>query len=367
MTQRVAALLDEAMSTLEPGNPDPVAAVLARGRAARRRTLGTGVLAVAVLIGAGVAVGTQVGEDEPPPLVSEVAEPPMPQQVGDTVVAGGLILPVPKGWRVARAGLVPGNCATGTMLDNTILIVAPGEGGCVFASIEVRGTKEVNPGGDLASGLPGRDDPIVASPRTYTVRGGEPAWLARGVDDEMNSPARPPGFRYYNTLLLPWSRVSVTFRVAGPDQQRIIDSMRTAPDRGTTRLVLPGTVTKANLTVPDATGRYQPSGYGKSTAPATVGAVLDLLRAQKSVVDNAHACASAGQRAARLTLYAAQPVAPSASPTGARSTLPALNPTTTVIISLGGGCQEAVSSDGGRVRLRDAAVNKLKRLFGIAG
>src|SRR2546421_6208398 len=124
MTQRVRALLDEAVSRLEPSTPDPVAAVVARGRAAGRRSLGAAILAVAVLIGGGVVVGLRLGGSEAPlPPASMPSEPPVPRQVGDTVVAGGLILPVPKGWRVARAGLVPGNCATGTMLDNTVLIV----------------------------------------------------------------------------------------------------------------------------------------------------------------------------------------------------------------------------------------------------
>jgi hypothetical protein len=90
--------------------------------------------------------------------------------------------------------------------------------------------------------------------------------------------------------------------------------------------------------------------------PATAAAVLDLMRGQTSVVDDAHACAGPGQRAARLTLDPSPIYEP---PYFGRTA-------TTVMISLGGGCQEAVSSDGGRVRLSDTIVNKLKRLFGIA-
>jgi hypothetical protein len=356
MTQRVGALLDEAVAGLEPKNPDPVPAVVARSRAARRRSLGAGILAVAVLIGGGVVVGTRAGGgggDAPP--AGPVPEAPTPRQVGDTVMAGDLTLPVPKGWRVVRAGQVPGDCAKGTMLEKTILISGPGEGGCVFAPIEVSGTRNVNPGGDAVS-LPSKgQNMIVTSPRTYTLRGGEPAWLARGVDDEWNSPAKAPGFRYFNTLLLPWSRVSVTFRVPGPEQQRIIDSMRTAPPRRTTRLGLPTTVTEANLTVPDAAGKYAPTGYGTSKDPGTIAKVLEMLRAQKSSVDNAHSCASPGQRVARLTLNPAR-----SSEQFIQGT------TTTVLISLGSRCQEAVSSDGGRVRLSDKAMKDLKRLFGIA-
>src|SRR2546421_568641 len=168
MTQRVRALLDEAVSRLEPSTPDPVAAVVARGRAARRRSLGAAILAGAVLIRGGLVVGLRPGGREAPPPPGRAA-----------AAAAG-----------ARAGR--------------------GHSG-----------------------------------------GGEPAWLNMSVDDPMNSPAKAPGFRYFNTLLLPWSRVSVTFRMPGPEQQRAIDSMRTAPGRGTTRLVVPGTVAEVSLTVPD--------------------------------------------------------------------------------------------------------------------
>jgi hypothetical protein len=357
MTQRVRALLDEAVSGLEPKSPDPVSGVVARGRAARRRTFGAGILAVAVLIGGGVVVGTRVGggEGDAPPA-GPVPDVPIPRQAGDTVVAGDLTLPVPKGWRVVARASIPGDCAKGTMLDNTILLGSPGEGACVFASIEVSGTRNVNPSGDVVSLPAGGQAPVTASPRTYTLWGGEPAWLARDIGDEMNSPDRGPGFRYFNTLLLPWSRVSVTFRVPGPEQQRIIDSMRTAPPPRTTRLALPTTLTEASLTVPDATGGYSPMGYGTLKDPAKLGAVLEFLRGQKSAVDNAHACAGPGQRVARVTLNP-----PRSEEQFLRGTA------TTVLISLGSRCQEAVSSDGGRVRLTDTAMNELKRLFGVTG
>jgi hypothetical protein len=88
--------------------------------------------------------------------------------------------------------------------------------------------------------------------------------------------------------------------------------------------------------------------------------VLRLLRAQHKTVDGGHACAGPDLPAARLTLRSAQswPSAASAEP----NLTPA--PITTVIITLGG-CREAVSSNGGRVRLSQDTVDALEYLFGI--
>ncbi len=346
MTQRFGALLDEAVSGLEPRSSDPVGDVVARRRVARRRCLGAGVLAVAVLIGGGVAVGDRLGGNrDGVPVGGIVAKPPIPELVGDNVVAGNLIVPVPQGWRVLPTS-VPADCGKGTVFDNTILIGGPGDGGCAFAPIEVRGWPDPNSGGIGAGGTSG--ELTLRSPSIYTLRGGEPAWLMTAVDDPMNRPEKDRGLhyynQYYNILQVPWSMVNVELRVSGPEQQRIIDTMRTAPHPRSGRLALPATAARATLTVPDATGRYSPAGHGVTTDPTTVAAVLGLLREQASVVDDAHACAGSGQRVARLSLDR-----------------------TTVIVSLGGGCQEAVSSDGGRVRLSDRVLSKLKRMFGVAG
>lgn len=364
MTQRVRALLDEAVSNLEPRNPDPVAAVIARGRAARHRALGAGMLAAAVLIGGGLAVGAQVGGGVAPSEAGEAGRPPTPGRVGDTVVAGGMVLPVPKGWRVVTHSFAK-PCG---MLANTILVAGPDESGCQMAPIEVRGTRRVVRG-NLVPLPPKIPDAFITAPRTYTLRGGEPAWLTDGVDDPRNGTRKAPGYSYHNNLLLPWSRVVVTLRAPGPEQLRIIDSIRTAPPRGTTRLTVPGTVVEASLTMFDAAGRKVPAGYGASTDRPTIAAVLGLLRGRTSVVDNAHACAGPGQRTARLNLNATVRVAPSAPgkalPPEALSP-EALGTPTVIMISIGGGCQEAVSSGGGRVRLSDATVSELARLFGIA-
>lgn len=362
MRQRVGALLDEAVSDLQPKSSDPVGEVIARRRVARRRRLGpgigAGILAVAVLVGGGVVVGARSGGSRAGvPVGGVVGKPPIPELVGTNVVAGNLIVPVPQGWRVLSAS-VPADCAKGTVFDNTILIGGPGDGRCAFAPIEVRGWADPNQGGTGAGGTSG--DRILGSPSIYTLRGGEPAWLTTAVDDPMNRPEKDRGLhyynQYYNVLLVPWSRVSVTLRVSGPEQQQIIDTMRTAPHPRTGRLALPATAARATLTVPDATGRNLTAGPGMTTDRATAAAVLDLMRGQTSVVDDAHACAGPGQRAARLTLDPSPVYEP---PYFGRTA-------TTVMISLGGGCQEAVSADGGRVRLSDATVNKLKRLLGVA-
>jgi hypothetical protein len=345
VTQRFGALLDEAVSDLEPRSSDPVRDVVTRRRVARRRGLTVGILAVAVVIGGGVAVGDRLAANrDAVPAAGIVGEPPVPQVVGNNVVAGDLILPIPNGWRVLPAS-VPADCAKGTNFEKTILIGGSRDGGCAFAPIEVRSIPDSNPMGIGAERVIG--NLIHTSPITYTLRGGEPAWLTTAVDDPMNSPAKRatyPDFNYYNNLVVPWSRVLVTLRVPGPEQQRIIDTMRTAPHTRSGRLALPATAAKATLTVPDATGGYSAAGYRATTDPATIAAVLRLLREQTSVVDYAHACAGPDQRAASLSLDH-----------------------TAVVISLRGRCQEVVSSDGGRVRLTDSVLSKLLHTFGVAG
>jgi hypothetical protein len=96
-----------------------------------------------------------------------------------------------------------------------------------------------------------------------------------------------------------------------------------------------------------------------------IAAVLRLLRTQHKTVDSGHACAGPDQPAARLTLRSVElppagvrPPGPSAEPKPA----PARN--TTVIITLGD-CREAVSSNGGRVRLSQDTLDQLARLFGL--
>lgn len=88
------------------------------------------------------------------------------------------------------------------------------------------------------------------------------------------------------------------------------------------------------------------------------------MRDQSTVVDNGRACSNEAMPTARLT-FRADAAGPSRGPwptdAGPRPAVAA----TTVILTLADDCREAVSSDGGRVRLSGATVDQLKHLFGI--
>ncbi|MFF5079212.1 hypothetical protein ACFY36_19310 [Actinoplanes sp. NPDC000266] len=338
MVERIRELLDEAVGDITPAEADPVAGVVRRGRAAgrRRRAAVAGALA-AVLLAGGLGAGRLMGDGPSMPVADA------PYVAGGVVVAGGLELPVPDGWRVVEADAAE-PCGD---LTRTILLITSDRRGCQYAPVEVSRTDNRNPGGTLIL-KPGSvdfaDGPLT-SPVSVTLPGGEPVWMQNGLDSEELKPRTYEGYSYLNELLLPWSGMLVVLRMDGAAQREIIDSMRSNPGRAGV-LVLPKKATSVGLTLPDDTGRVRAAGRMDSDDPKTAASVLGLLRAQTDVVDDADACAGPEQHNARLTLKGAG--------------------TTTVIISLGKRCQEAVSSEGGRVRLSDATVAALKRLFGIA-
>jgi hypothetical protein len=353
MNERFQALLDDAVSGLEPADPDPVPAIVARGRAARRRTIGAGVLAAVLLAGLAVAAGVR-GADRtaPDPVDLAVSVPtPTPRVVGRTVVAGAVTLPVPDGWRVVT-GSRKAPCGE---LKNTVLIYGPDTLPCQYAPIMVTGLSTVL--------LPARttyvgQEMVALPPSPYTLRGGAPAWLTRPVDDESLDPrGKADGYSYTNTLIVPWSKVMVIFGVPGSRQQRILDSISVAESPGTGRLALTDTVTEADLT---RSGDGAPAS-GSVGGTAKIDTVLRLLRAQHETVDNRHACTAPGLPVARLSLTGkTMPPSLPPSPKGSYFVVPNV----TVIISLGD-CREAVSSNGGRVRLSPDDVDKLLGLFGI--
>jgi hypothetical protein len=369
VTQRIRALLDEAVADLEPRSHDPVAAVVGRGRAARRRTMLAATLAIALLAGGLAAGGWAVvsrgtGGDSSTAADSPVDRPPTPHVVDRVVIAGALRLPVPAGWQVDTASAAE-PCTT---LTKTILIFVSNNRGCQYAPVEVYGTVNINPGGEVAWMPKGGtlDGLILSSPVSVTLRGGEPGWLSYDLGADALKPPKPG---YYNTLILPWSQVMLQLRGDGAEERKIIESIRTVPS-GSGRLAVPDTAALVELTMPDAKGRNLPAGHAKTSAPAAIASVIRLLREQKTVVDDDKACASAAQYGARLTFSSAFAAAAEGatwprSATASRPPDPVPEDTTTVIITVGGRCQEAVSSDGGRVRLSDATLAQLKHLFGI--
>jgi len=346
MTQRIRQLLDDAVSGLEPGTSDPVGAVLRRGRAARRRTVMAAATAAVVLVAGGVAVsshgkGTSVAG----------IETGIPYVDGDVVVAGDVRVPIPAGWR-AISNDAQRPCGD---LAKTILVIDDDNRGCQYAPVEVEPVASRNPEGAAAylRFLALWSDGIVQPPASVTLRGGEPGWLFSRLDSDKLRPGRPS---YANELLLPWSNTLIWLRTDGADERKVIASLRSDP-AGARPLELPDTAAAADLTVPDATGHVTKAGHRRTTDPATITAVLALLREQTDVVANDEACASDQQRSARLTLSAEDDPAGGVATSGARLA-------TTVVIALGGNCQEVVSSDGGRVRLSATALNQLLVFFG---
>ncbi|XVU23592.1 hypothetical protein ACQPZJ_41085 [Actinoplanes sp. CA-054009] len=342
MVERIRELLDDAVGELEPEERDPVAGVMRRGRAARRRRAAVAGALAAVLVGGGAVGGLRLMGNAPLPTGED--ETAVPYVADGVVVAGALRLPVPDGWRVVEADAAE-PCVE---LKRTVLLVTSDDPGCQYAPIEVSKADRRNPGGTLMV-EPGVEIDLkgvaISSPVSITLPGGEPVWMANELDSEMLQPKSYEGFSYLNRLLLPWSGVEVVLRLDGAADQKIIDSMRSSPGQARV-LVLPERASSVELTLPDATGRIRAAGKMSSDNPATAASVLELLRKQTDVVGNAEACAGQEQSNARLTLKGSG--------------------TTTVIISLGERCQEAVSSDGGRVRLSDDTVTELKRLFGLA-
>jgi hypothetical protein len=350
MTQRITALLDAAVSDLEPQAADPVSAVIRRGRAARRRAVVAGAVAVVAALTGGIVVNDQLVGRDARPVVAE--QPPIPRLVNGNVVAGGLILPVPKGWRVVAAGSAP--CGR---LTDTILIGGPDDAGCAWAPITVAGTWHTSPGGLVTAFDPLTGGLTVSTPRQITLRGGEPAWLDWDTIAERLQP-RPDAHAEFNRLLLPWSKVSIMLRVDGPAQQRIIDSIRTSPAPAS-RLVLPAAAGLAELTTPDA-----PREYASITDPATIAQVLGLMGEHTTTVDRGRACSTQAHPTARLTFRASERRSLRLPPPVNPERVTATFDVTTIIITLADDCYEAVSSRGGRVRLTKPTVDELRRLFG---
>ncbi|GIJ49324.1 hypothetical protein Val02_62100 [Virgisporangium aliadipatigenens] len=367
MTQRIRELLDSAVEHVEPQVKDPVPAVVQRARSQRLRAVAAGAVACATLLAGGVAVASMSARDAAPETASPVGgRPPTPRLVDGKIVAGGVVIPVPAGWRVVtpdspewrRIEPDTPNCET---LENTVVIAGPDDHGCPLARIEIRGRRTPFPMGQGELGTGGKALYLMA-PRMLTLAGGEPAWLATGTTDDVHNGERPPGYGYHNTLVIPWAQVSIDLRFDGAAQRRFIDTVRTTPEHDG-RLVLPKSVAVATLDPPAPDPRTVPDTHRKTTDPNTIAAVLRLLGSQDAVADNRRACATEEQPTARLTLDTVD-----APPPATPGVLPPSDPAgglTSVIISFDDDCREAVSSDGGRVRLSAEALVELQRLFGI--
>ncbi|WP_436530940.1 hypothetical protein [Actinoplanes sp. HUAS TT8] len=353
MTERIRQLLDEAVADLEPEHRDPVTAVVRRGRAARRRTAALAGIVATVLLAGGLVAGQRLLPSAPlPTAAGGIDQSATPRVVNGMVVAGAMQLPIPAGWRVVTAS--PANKCE--MLKRTILLIGSGNRGCQNAVVEVSRSNSRNPGGFLIPPENGDlDAGIITSPVSITLAGGEPGWLRSGLDSDDMKTGRFPAENYDNELLLPWSQVLIQLRMDGTAERPIIDSIRSSPRRSGP-LTLPAKVESVKMTLPP--------DQATASDRTRVDEVLRILRRQNDVVRDADACASPGQESIRLTVDPPDPVAPSPGASLSPWDTGTSN-ATTVIIAVGDGCQEAVSSTGGRVRLTNATVFQLKNLLGL--
>jgi hypothetical protein len=348
MTERIRFLLDEAVAGLDPETPDPVATVVRRGRRQRGRQAAAWIAAAVVLVAGGTTAAVWRPEAAPP-VGTAASTPPTPYASGGVVIAGAVRLPVPAGWKVVTAG----SSRPCGELKNTILIVTAKGRGCEreTAPIELGAPQRTDPPGIVV------DRPVSTAPVPVTLPGGEPGWLGEPFGSESNLPGRDARYGYYNTLYLPWSRVSMTLRMDGERQRAIVATMSSRPGAAGV-LALPGTATMAEVTHGDSIRRIED--------PAVITGLRELLARQRDVVADADACAAADQQTLQvvLTSQSVDERQPALTPED-RAKINADPPPltlqgTAVLVTLGGTCQEAVSQDGGRVRVDDATAATLK-------
>ncbi|MGN9910964.1 hypothetical protein ACTMTJ_25735 [Phytohabitans sp. LJ34] len=358
MSHRVKDLLDEACAGIEPRSPDPVAAVVRRGRAGRVRAIAAAALAVVTVLTGGTVAGTRLLDNSPPEPATETTaaakpatrpdRPPAPREVKGRVVAGNVSLAVPDGWKVyppyPEYTPPPSDPGCGAHYARTVLV---GEGGnpdgppiwCTTGEIEVQSLYDFRPYVYTRSG--DATTPIVP-PRMMTLDGGESAWLRTDADGV-----------YW--LVLPWSRVEVRIRAGADLRQQVLDSLETGR-WATAALALPLRAEYAKLTVSTDAERAREH---ELTDQAKVRRAMELLR-QAPKVAQGDSCAREDQPTVELEI--GLPPGVPAPPQQDFVKNPVLS---SFLIGLADGCHEVVSEEGGRVRLDGASLAELGDLFGV--
>lgn len=347
MTEPVRELLDCAVAGVRPRAVDPVGDVVRRYRRRRGRVTAAGISAAVVLlaVGVGVAPPRFVGEDNGPevvasegptePAVAVQTGPASPRIVGNEIIAGGLVMPIPSGWRTIddattiycdvpprtiAVGFDPVPGGTGEYCDQKPFITITG------ASFP-------------AWSLPPRGG---IDQRQLTLPGGQPAWLITLPEHDVL------GQRPYNVerLYLPWSGVVVGISLDQADFAEIFPMIRTLP------------VTPSDLLLPDDVTAVQVFGSSDSDPLSNVGPrvtdatvvakVLQGLRSLTDVVPNDEACATVDMPTIVLQLNAAAEPA-------------------SIIITRSDRCAQATSSLGGRVTVPRGFTDELWRLLGGKG
>jgi hypothetical protein len=361
MTERLGQLLDDAVGPLEPRDADPVGSILRRERTARRRAtagMTAAVLAVGAITAGGLVLNRADAERTAPlRTAGRVAgTPPVPRIVDGRMVAGTLEMQIPEDWQ-ALDGPRKAQCDPAAGED--VVVVVNAEAGDCLVGVEVFGSGDRTV--DRTGTRERNDDGTVrmtdAPPATITLPGGEPAWLGPSTRDRH---PRTNQVQYRSVMVMPWSLV--TYRLFADNQayRQLIRPTRTAPISAGV-LTLPETAARAYFSGSVATfsGPHAtfsgPGVVGELTSDASITRLLQVLRAQTDVVENADACANASQQTAQITFL----------PDAQTQSYEPSDPTVfRVVISLGA-CQEAVSSHGGRVRISDATITELMTIFGI--
>jgi hypothetical protein len=336
MAQRIKDLLDEAVSGVEPRTLDPAAAVARRRRAQQRRRLVAGTFAVLGVLAGGALAVPQLSPNPAPQPVTVTARPlPVPHFARGVLVSGSLRLPVPPGWQAAT-GRLHQSC---TDAKRTVYIDDRGGDpeetppACRLAAVSVSVEDEEAQAPSL--GALTDHGFIRRPPISLTLPGGEPAWISNRISDADTSDGA-----YDLQMVLPWSRTTLYLRTSLAETRRLLGTMTTEPiDAG--RLIVPDVPAVGELVAPDPDDPEHVL-WGKTTETATLFAVVRLLREQTRTVADSEACAGPEQDGLRLDIGTAH-----------------------VAVTLGDRCQEAVSSQGGRVRFDADAVAELKKLFGI--
>jgi hypothetical protein len=346
--QRFRELLDNVVADVTPQVVDPVAEVMRRSRRGRRIMVAGGVaVAVVLAVGAAAAIPRFVAADERTDVTAsasptEVATPAqtvpaIPRVVGEEVVAGGLVVPVPPGWRtVDDAATVYCDVAPRTIAVGFDPV--PGGTGkyCGLKPfISVAGLS-------VQGGWALRQHPGV-SQRQLTLPGGQPAWLSVTPRDDALGQQPFTVVRLY----LPWSAAVLAISLDQKDFAQIFPTIRTRPVTPSV-LSLPDNVTGVQAFGPGDSASWSSKSGPRSRDPATVHDVLQRLQSLTDVVPNDEACATADMPTVVLQVGSAASSA-------------------TIVITVSEHCAQATSSLGGRVAVPPGFTDQLWRLLGGDG
>ncbi|MEU8229990.1 hypothetical protein AB0C12_10335 [Actinoplanes sp. NPDC048967] len=335
MTERIRALLDEAVAGVGPRSPDPVPEVLRRGRARRRRlaVAGTAAAVAVAVFAVGGIVAANRGTSGKTPASRPSSEHFEATVSGGYVRTGGLAVPIPPGWPVIQDKRltyceVPAN----VFLVNVAMTDAP-----------CGPTRHAFVGPWRPYGTPASVAELALI-NEVVLPGGQPLWLSG--NELANVRAAPSA-----SVNAPWAAASISIRGQRPQVEALLRGITANP------------VPPARLTLPETSPAVQLSVSAEKQLTSADPAVIEQVRALLAALD--------------------QPVRPGELPcpgatkvTGtwklAGTDMAALTFTdpighlasAEVAISAGDTCAFATSSLGGRVHLPAGFLGRVEQLLG---